>query len=58
MTKTQENATQENQEVGPFPAGNPKAARNRQDKSITNINKKHKQQKDPQKKLPWNGQQK
>ena len=42
--------TQDSQKISPFPAGDYKASRNRQD-SITDINMKHKYQKDPQKKL-------
>ena len=39
--KTQENITPESQEASLFPAGDDKAARNRQD-SITKTNMKHK----------------
>ena len=48
MKKTQENHTQESEEVSPFPAGDHKAAKNRQD-SIIKTNMKH-NKKDPQKK--------
>ena len=46
---TRRHNIQERQEVSPFPAGDHKAARNRQD-SITTINKKHKYQKGSKKK--------
>ena len=49
VTKTQENITQESQEVSPFPAVDFKAASNRQ-AIIIKTNMKHKLQKDPQKK--------
>ena len=53
LTKTQENATQESQEVSHYQAGDHKAARNRQD-SITKTNMKHRSTKE----APYNGQQK
>ena len=57
VTKTQENTTLESQYVSPFPAGDHKAAMNRQD-SITKTNMKHNQQKRSKKEVPpWNCQQ-
>ena len=54
---TRKHNTRESHEVSLFPAGDHKTARNRQD-CIIKINMKHNYEKDPQKALPWNGQQK
>ena len=46
---TRKHHTQKSLDVSPFPAGDHKAARNRQD-SMTKANTKHNNKKDPQKK--------